>query len=87
MKITFTQTFTKEIGEQEGSLEDVINAINQMYDNVGKNIFMKTKEYKKTTITHIDDEEVLIGWEEGIEVVNNSGRDIILDGTSELGNI
>lgn len=80
MIITFTQTFTKDIGEQKGSKEDVIDAINNMYDNVGKNIFEKTKEYQYTTITQIDDEDVYIEYEEGNEIVSNCGRDIILDG-------
>lgn len=80
MIITFTKTFTKNIGEQAGSKEDVIDAINAMYDQQGKNIFQQTGEYQKTTITHMDDREVYIDVHEGYEVVSNQGRDIILDG-------
>jgi len=80
MIITFTQTFTKDIGVQNGTKEDVINAINEMYDSVGKTIFEKTKEYQHTTITEIDGEEVFIDWEEGLEKVSNQGRYIVLNG-------
>lgn len=85
MKITFTQTFTKDIGEQAGSKEDIVNAINSMYDIQGKNIFENTREYQSTTITHIDDDEVYIDTEEGIDIVSNQGRYIYLDGRTEIG--
>ena len=65
MIVTFTQTFTKDIGEQQGSKEDVINAINEMYDVKGKSIFENTKEYQHTTITEIDNKEVYIDTEHG----------------------
>jgi len=79
MKVTIIQVFEMEIDDKHyinNCLEDVINDINGLYDNVGKDISDRC-EYQHSIITEINGKSIM----NDCGVINtNAGSEIILDG-------
>lgn len=79
MKVKIVQVFEMEIDDEHypnNCLADVINDINGLYDNIGKDITSRC-EYQGTIVTEINEESIM---NDGGDINTKAGAEIWLDG-------